>query len=284
MNQIGIFILSSVGNIDKFILRYRRRLSRERNIIHTMKYCEQQKFFLPHSWKKYILTLTISLIEKDTFSLYLFLKDQIVLDFLFLCVCFYLVLKLINLFSLEDAYFTILWWFFAIHWHESATGVHVPPHPETPSQPHPHPIPLGCPRAPALNALLHVLNFHWSSILHMVIYMFQCYYLKSPHPHLLPHSPKVRSLHLCLFCSLAYTVVITAFLNSICIYVNILYWCFSFWLTSLCKIGSRFIHFITVFKYILSFTHRLSAWFDTIHTHLLLEKIVHRDKTIQMYW
>ena len=76
-----------------------------------MKYCEQQKFFLPHSWRKYILTLTISLIEKDPFSLYLFLKDQIVLDFLFLCVCFYLVLKLINLFSLEDAYFTILWWF-----------------------------------------------------------------------------------------------------------------------------------------------------------------------------
>lgn len=132
MNQIGIFILSSVGNIDKFILRYRRRLSRERNIIHTMKYCEQQKFFLPHSWKKYILTLTISLIEKDTFSLYLFLKDQIVLDFLFLCVCFYLVLKLINLFSLEDNYFTI-------SWHESAIGVHVALHLE-PLLPPPFPL------------------------------------------------------------------------------------------------------------------------------------------------
>ena len=45
--------------------------------------------------------------------------------------------------------------------------------------------------------------------------MFQCYSLKSPHPHLLPQSPKVCSLHLCLFCCLAYGVIITIFLNSI---------------------------------------------------------------------
>ena len=51
--------------------------------------------------------------------------------------------------------------------------------------------------------------------------MFLCYSLKSFHPHLLPQSPKVCSLYLCLFCCLAY----------------ILDWCFSFWLTSLCIIG-----------------------------------------------
>ena len=34
------------------------------------------------------------------------------------------------------------------------------------------------------------------------------------------------------------------FLNSICM-ISILYWCFSFWLTSLCIIGSSFIHLIT---------------------------------------
>ena len=58
------------------------------------------------------------------------------------------------------------------------------------------------------------------------------------------------------------------------------------WATSLslCKIGSSFIHFVTVFKYIVSFTHGLNAWFDTTRTHLLLEKIVHGDKTFQMYW
>ena len=39
---------------------------------------------------------------------------------------------------------------------------------------------------------------------HMVIiYMFQCYSLKSSHPRLLPQSPKVCSLYLCLFCCLA---------------------------------------------------------------------------------
>ena len=32
-----------------------------------------------------------------------------------------------------------------------------------------HPIPLGCPRTPALSALLHASNLHWSSILHTVI-------------------------------------------------------------------------------------------------------------------
>ena len=58
---------------------------------------------------------------------------------------------------------------FAIHRHESAMRVHPP---ETPSQFPPHSIPLVCPRAPALGAGLHALNFHWSSILHMVIYIF----------------------------------------------------------------------------------------------------------------
>ena len=41
-----------------------------------------------------------------------------------------------------------------------------------------------------LSALLHALNLHWSSVLHMIIYMFPCYSFKSSHPHLLPHSPK----------------------------------------------------------------------------------------------
>ena len=131
---------------------------------------------------------------------------------------------------------------FAIHQHELATGTHVSPNPEPSSHLPPHPIPLGCPRALALSALLHALNLHWSSILHMVItaasqaplsmafsrqeywsgvplpspiYMFQCYSLKSSLPQLLLQSPKVCSLYLCLFCCLAYKVIITIFLNSI---------------------------------------------------------------------
>ena len=42
----------------------------------------------------------------------------------------------------------------------------------------------------------------------MVIHMFQCYSFKSSHPHLLPQSPKVCSLNLCLFCCLTYTVIV----------------------------------------------------------------------------
>ena len=104
---------------------------------------------------------------------------------------------------------------FAIHQHESATGVHVFPHPESSSHFPSHPIPLDCPRAPALSTLLHASNLPWSFILHTVIYMFQWYPLKSSHPCLLPQSPKVCSLHLCLFCCLAYRVFSTIFLNSI---------------------------------------------------------------------
>ena len=129
---------------------------------------------------------------------------------------------------------------FAIHRHESARGVHVSPHPEPPSYLPPQPIPLGWARA--LSALPHASNLHWSSILHRITYMFQCYSLNSSHPCPLPLSPKV-SLHLCLFCCPAYRVVVTLFLNSyIC--VNILYWCFSFDLTSFCIIGSSFAYLI----------------------------------------
>ena len=67
---------------------------------------------------------------------------------------------------------------------------------------------FGLSQRPALGALLYALNLHWSSILHMVIYIFQCYSLKSSHPRLLPQSPKVCSLHLYLFCCLTYRVIV----------------------------------------------------------------------------
>ena len=64
-------------------------------------------------------------------------------------------------------------------------------------------------------ALSHESNLDWRSISHMVIYMFQSYSLKSSHPRLLPQSPKVSSLSLCLFCCLSYGVIVTIFLNFI---------------------------------------------------------------------
>ena len=100
----------------------------------------------------------------------------------------------------------------AIHQHESATGIHVFPILNPPPSPT---HPLGFPRPLALSALFHASNLHWLSILHMVIYMFQCYSVKSSHPRLLPQSPKFCSLHLSLFCCLMYRVIITIFINSI---------------------------------------------------------------------
>ena len=123
-------------------------------------------------------------------------------------------------------------------------GVHVFPILNPSPTSVPPPIPLSHPSAPALTILYHASNLDWRFVSHMILYMFQCHSPKSSHPLPLPQSPKDCSIHLCLFCSLAYKVVITIFLNSIHICVSILYWCFSFWLTSLCIIGSSFIHLI----------------------------------------
>ena len=76
-------------------------------------------------------------------------------------------------------------------------GAHVSSHHETPSYLPPYAIPLGSPRAPALSALFHAANWHWSSILHMVIYTFQCYFLKSS-PLTLPHRVQKSVLYICV--------------------------------------------------------------------------------------
>ena len=111
--------------------------------------------------------------------------------------------NLITLFLLEDNYFTISWWIFC---HTSTWVSHrytwVHPHLELPPPRHLplHTVLLGWPRAPVLGALLHAWNLHSSSILHMIMYMFQCYSLKSSHPFLLSLHLKVCSLCLWLFC------------------------------------------------------------------------------------
>ena len=66
-----------------------------------------------------------------------------------------------------------------------------------------------------LNIQYHASNLDWRFISHMIIHMFHCYSLRSPHPCLLQQSPKDYSIHLCLFCCLSYRVIITIFLNSI---------------------------------------------------------------------
>ena len=142
---------------------------------------------------------------------------------------------------MEVNYFTILWWVLP-YIDMNQPQVYMCDPARSPLLSPPNSIPLGCPSAPALSALFHASNLDWSSISHMVIHMFQCCSIKSSHPGLLPQSPKVCLLSLCLFCCLIHRVVITIFLNFIYMCVNILYCCLCFWLTSLCTTGSSFTH------------------------------------------
>ena len=98
---------------------------------------------------------------------------------------------------------------FAIHWYESAMGVHVSPILNTPPSPSPsHPSgssqctgperPVSC-IEPGLVIYFAYGNIHVSMLFSQII----------------PPSLKVCSLHLCLFCYLTYSVIITIFLNSI---------------------------------------------------------------------
>ena len=104
---------------------------------------------------------------------------------------------------------------FAIHQHESATGVHVFPILKPPPTSLPNPIPLGHPSAPAPSILYSASNLDWRLVSYMILYMFQCHSPKSSHPLPLPQSPKDCSIHRCLFCCLTYRVIVTIFLNSI---------------------------------------------------------------------
>ena len=103
---------------------------------------------------------------------------------------------------------------FAIHKHESAMGVHVFPILNSSHLP-PHTILLGHPSAPAPSILYPASNRDWRFISYMILYMFQCHSPKSSHPLPLPQSPTDCSIHLCLFCCLAYRLVVTILLNSI---------------------------------------------------------------------
>ena len=141
---------------------------------------------------------------------------------------------------MEANYFTILYWFcHTSTWiHQACTSV---PHPEPPSHLPPHPIPLGHPSAPALSTLSHASNLDWRFISQMIIYIFQCHSPKSSHPRPFPPSPKDKfytSVSLLLSHIQGYCYHLSKF------HVSTLYWCFSFWLTSLCIIGSSFIHLI----------------------------------------
>ena len=113
---------------------------------------------------------------------------------------------------MEVNYFTILYWFcHTSTWiHHRYTRV---PHPDLPSLLPPYTIPLGRPSAPAPSIQYHASNRDWRFVSYMILYMLQCHSPKSSHPLPLSQSPKDCFIHLCLFCCLAYRVIITIFLN-----------------------------------------------------------------------
>ena len=121
---------------------------------------------------------------------------------------FFLILLLLLFFTLQYCIG------FAIHQHASATGVHVfsilnPPPTSTPHHPSGSPqctspkLPVSCIQ-PGL-----AIRFLYG-IVHVLMPFSQIILLLP-----LPQSPKDCSIHLCLFCCLAYRVVATIFLNSI---------------------------------------------------------------------
>ena len=84
----------------------------------------------------------------------------------------------------------------AIQQGDSAICMHISP-PSWTSLPTPHPSPLGQHRASVEFPMLYIaLICKYLFILHMVMYMFQCYSLNSSHP-LLP--PRVQKPSLCLW-------------------------------------------------------------------------------------
>ena len=126
----------------------------------------------------------------------------------------------------------------AIHHHESAIGIRMPP-PSWTSFPPPTPSdPSRLSPSSGLSALHHTADSHYLAVLH-VVYMFQSssilFTLSFP---LLCAQLFSLCFSLLLPCKLVHQYRFSRFH----IYVNMLHLCFSFWLTSLCIAGSRFIH------------------------------------------
>ena len=84
-----------------------------------------------------------------------------------------------------------------------------------------HPIPLGYHRALALGSLCHTSNSHLLPILHMVIYIFQCYSLKSSHPLLL-HCVQKSVIYVCISFTVLHIALLTLSFYIPCVCVSCL--------------------------------------------------------------
>ena len=131
---------------------------------------------------------------------------------------------------------------FAIHWHESAMVLHVypiwtplpppfPTHPSGSSQCTSPEHPASC-IEPGLAICFIYDHIHVSMLFSQII----------------PPSPSStesnRLFYICLSFAVSHIELSLPSFQIPYICISILYWCFSFWLTSLCIMGSSFIHLI----------------------------------------
>ena len=124
------------------------------------------------------------------------------------------------------------------------------PNPEPPSHLSPHTIPLRHPSAPAPRFPYPASNLDWRFISHMILYMFQCHSPKSSPPPSPTESKRLFYTSVSLLVSHIqdYHYHLSKF------HIYALVYCigvFSFWLTSLCIIGSSFIHLIRTYSNVL---------------------------------
>ena len=94
---------------------------------------------------------------------------------------FFHIFFLMHLFLVEGWLLYCIGLISAIHQHKLAIGVHVSP----PSVPPTLSQPSRLLPSSSLSSLSHTANFHWLSILHMVVNMLPCFSLHSSYP-LLP--------------------------------------------------------------------------------------------------
>ena len=114
-------------------------------------------------------------------------------------------------YQLEANYFKILQWFLPyIDMNQPWIYMCSPS-----LSPLPPPSTSGSSQCTSPEHLSHASDLGWWSVSSLIVYLFQCYSLKTSHSRLLPQSPKVCSIHLYLFFCFAYWIIVTIFLNSI---------------------------------------------------------------------